>query len=228
VAHPSSSVLIVCVSSAFRTVPPSDSVQNRIETVTGAGTYSGKDRITMGTDNGKNRISIGTDSAKCKIAEGIDSGKNKIADSTDNKENEMSLTNSKGIKKQVENRGSDDNREKDFSSSHEKQKELSEDCSNNEENDEDERQEQKEEVPSVSVSDIEIQLKNIEITPCETKNIERQLETLAISVPAGELCERSPVGNEKRYSNNYCTYAVSSPLYFQLFLFCMFQHANCS
>jgi hypothetical protein len=197
-AHTTFSVLIIFFP--FSIVPPSDSGKNRIATVTG--TYSGKNTITMGTDNGKNRIATETDS-----------GKNKIADSIENKDNEM-ITNSKGRKKQIENQATVTEREKDFSSRHEKQKELSEDYSSSEENGEDECQEQKEDVPSISVSDVEIQLKNLEITPCETKNIEGQLKKLAISLPEGELCERSPMGNDKHHRNNYNPYVVSSPFCF--------------
>jgi hypothetical protein len=108
----------------------------------------------------------------------------------------MSLTSSKGIKKQTENEATGPKREKDFSSRHDKQKE---------------------EVPSISVSDVEKQLKNFEITTCETKNIEGKLKKLAISVPEGVLCERSPMGNEKRHINNYNPYAVSCPICFSAF-----------
>jgi hypothetical protein len=205
VAHPTSFVLIISVSSAFRTVPPNDRGKNRIAPETEAGMYSDKKRIATGTD-----------SAKSKIIAGIDSGKNKIADSTENKENEMRLTKSKGMKKQIENQATGTKREINFSSRHEKEKDLSEDFSNNEENGEDQCQEQ-EEVPPISVSDVEIQLKNVEMTDCETKNIEGQMKKLAISVPEGELCECSPMLNEKRHINNYSQYAVSSPICFSAF-----------
>jgi hypothetical protein len=157
------------------------------------------------------------DSAKSKIVEGIKGGKNKLADIRENKENEMSLTNSKGIKKQIENQSTDTKRENDFSSRRDKQKDLSEDYRNSGKNGEDACQEQKEEDPSISISDVEIQMKNIKIAACETRNIEGQLKKLEISVPERELCERSPMGNEKRHIHNYSPYAVSSLICFSAF-----------
>ncbi|XP_023727597.1 uncharacterized protein LOC111875517 isoform X2 [Cryptotermes secundus] len=190
-----------------RRVPPSDSGKNRIADVTGA--YSDKNKIAMDTENGRNRIATGTDSAKSRIVKGIDSCENKVADNTANKENETSLTNSEAIKMETENEATCTKRDKDSSSRREKKKDLPEDFSNSEENGEDECQEQKEKVPSVSVSDDEIQMKNFEITASETKNIEGQLKKLAISVPE-ELCERSPMGNEKCHINSYSSDKVSS------------------
>jgi hypothetical protein len=70
--------------------------------------------------------------------------------------------------------------------------------------------EPKEAVPSVSVSDVEIQLKNLEITPSETRNIEVKLRKLTVTLPEEELCERSPIGSDKCHRSNYSPYSVRS------------------
>jgi hypothetical protein len=200
-------MLIMSVPFGFSALLPSDdSCKNKI--ITGTGTDSDMYRICKGTDSGKNKIAMATD---------ID--KNKMTFETENKENEV--TNSKGRKEQIQrpNETSVAKTEEDFINKQEKQEGLSDDGDGDSE---DRTELHNEEVPkkpvlevnipSASISDIEIQLKKLEITNSETKSIEGKLKELAISQPAddtGKLCERSPVGNEKHCRQSYHPYSVS-------------------
>jgi hypothetical protein len=190
-AHPTHRVLILSLSSAFRTDPSADS--------------------------GKKGVANEIGSAKFKIAIAIDSGSNNVANSTKDKENETCITISNGRSKESVNEANLRKREED-TSSHEKPEEPSGECNNNEENREDECEEPKEVVPSISVSDVEIQLKNLEITPSKTRNIEVELNKLTVAQPEVALCERSPIGSEKCHRSNYSPYSVSSSVYFSVFL----------
>jgi hypothetical protein len=171
-------------------------------------------RTVPSAKSGKNRNVNDTSSAKSKVATDIGSGRNNFADGTESKEKETDITVDKGRIKKIDNQATLGKREKDLSGSHVKEKHPSGDCNNNEENGEDACQKPKEDVPSISVSDVEIRLKNLEITPSETKNIEVKLKKLTVTLPEGELCERSPIGNEKCRRNNYSPYSVS---FFYLF-----------
>jgi hypothetical protein len=172
--------------------------------------------MVLPIDNGKNRIATVTGSTKSKIATDIGSDGSRIADSTKNKENEINITNSKGRTK-TENQVSLSRRENYFSIIHEKQKEPARDCNSNNEESEDKCQEQKGDDPSISVSDVEIRLKNFEITPSDKKNIELKFQKLTVTIPEGELCERSPIGTEKCHRSNYSPYSVCSSISFSGF-----------
>lgn len=70
-------------------------------------------------------------------------------------------------------------------------------------------------IPSVSISDVEIELEKLEISSSKTESIEGELTKLVISQPGdseGKLSERSPVGNERSHKNNYNPYTVSLPI----------------
>jgi hypothetical protein len=144
-----------------------------------------------------------------------DSDKNKTTAVTENKENE---TNGIIVTQ----------REKDFSKRQEKQRNLSDDESSSEDSD-NECQENKEEVarkpmlniniPCGAVSDVENQLQNLTIThniPCgAVSDVENQLQNLAITQSEegkGDLCERSPMGNERQRVRSDPPYPVSYPV----------------
>jgi hypothetical protein len=70
-------------------------------------------------------------------------------------------------------------------------------------------------IPSVSISDVEIELEKLEISSSKTESIEGELSRLAISQPGdseGKLSERSPVGHERSYKHKRNPYAVSLPI----------------
>lgn len=159
-------------------------------------------------DNGKNVSAMGTVSSNKMVAE------------TDSNENETTVcvTNNRGSKEQ--NSNEDEVNLKDLSSRQEKQEELSDDDNSSDDSGEDrcelpKKPALKDNTPSVSISDVEIKLEELEITCSETRSIEGQLKKLAISpsgTDKGGLSERSPVGNERPHRHNYNPYAVSLPV----------------
>jgi hypothetical protein len=173
-------------------LPPGYSGKNRNKNVTVAAIDSSKDKIAMGTDNGMETVAADTDNSNISIV--IDIAKSKITDSSENKDNKISITNDKVRKKEIGSQSTLSKREKDISS-REKQKELSENYKMKKESDEGECSKQKEDVSSISLSDVETQLKN-----------------LVITMPEGELCEPSSEETEKYHSSDFRPYSVCCPI----------------
>jgi hypothetical protein len=192
-SHAKPSVVITPLSSDCRTLPPSYSGRNRIETVTGARIYNNKDKITMVTDNGTNRIAADTDIANSSIAVG---GKSKIPDNSENKEHEISITNDKASKN-IENQSTVSNTEKDFNSNHEKGEEPSEDYNESEE--------------------CECRGQNQNVSSSSPSDVEAQLKKLTIAVPEGGKGEPIAVGTQKCHGVNYSSSMVCSFIHFKMF-----------
>jgi hypothetical protein len=141
-------------------------------------------------------MAVGPENGKAKISKDADSDRNKTTVMTENKENEGNVS--------IANKVIVTQREKDFSKRQEKQRDLSDDDSSSEDS-EDECTENKEEltrkpvlnvnIPSDSVSDVENQLKNLEITQSEDGK--------------GVLCERSPMGSDRHRVRGDLPYPVS-------------------
>jgi hypothetical protein len=144
-------------------------------------------------------MAVGAESDSTKISKDADSDRNKTTVVTENKGNEANVS--------IANKVIVNQREKDFSKRQEKQRDLSDDDSSNEDS-ENECTEYKEEltrkpilninIPSDSVSDVENQLKNLEITQSGDGK--------------GDLCERSPMGSERHRVRCDPPYPVSYPV----------------
>jgi hypothetical protein len=143
-------------------------------------------------------MAVGAESGKTKISKDANSDRNKTAVVTENKENEANVS--------VANKVIVTQREKDLSKMQEKQRDLSDDDSSNEDS-ENECTENKEEltrkpvvninIPSDSISDVENQLKNLEITQSGDGK--------------GDLCERSQMGSDRQHVRDL-PYPVSYPM----------------
>jgi len=156
------------------------------------------------TDSGKCKMAVGAESEKTKISKDADSDRNKTTVVPENKENEANVS--------IANKVIVTQKEKDFHKRHEKQRDLSDDDSSSNEDSENECIENKEEltrkpvlnvnIPSDSVSDVENQLKNLEITQSEDGK--------------GDLCARSPMGSDRHRVRCDLPYPVSYPLIYSL------------
>ena len=156
------------------------------------------------TDSGKCKMAVGAESEKTKISKDADSDRNKTTVVPENKENEANVS--------IANKVIVTQKEKDFRKRHEKQRDLSDDDSSSNEDSENECIENKEEltrkpvlnvnIPSDSVSDVENQLKNLEITQSEDGK--------------GDLCARSPMGSDRHRVRCDLPYPVSYPLIYSL------------
>jgi len=151
------------------------------------------------TDSGNCKMAVGAESGKAEISKDADSDRNGTTVVTENKENEANVS--------IPDKVIVTQREKDFSKRQEKQRDLSDDDSSNEDS-ENECTENEEEltgklvlninIPSDSVSDVENQLKNLEITQSGDGK--------------GDLCERSPMGSERHRVRGDPPYPVSYPV----------------
>ena len=186
-------------SSGFSELPANDDRNGRIGTVSVADTDSGKCKMAMGTESGKTKIS-----------KDGDSDMNKTTDVTKIKENEANVS--------ITSKGRDDKikmangvivtqREKDFSKKQEKQREMLDYDSSNEDS-ENECTENREEVTRKSIL-------NINIPSDSVSDVENQLKNLAITESGdgkGDLCERSPMGSERHRVRSDLPYPVSCPV----------------
>jgi hypothetical protein len=136
------------------------------------------------------------DSDKCNMAMGTDSGKEADSDRnqttvvTENEENEVVVA-----------------QREDFTKRQEKQRDLSDDESGSEDS-ENECVENRKEVARMPVLNINI--------PCDSvSDVQNQLQNLAITQSEdgqGDLCERSPMGNERPRVRGDPPYPVSYPV----------------
>jgi hypothetical protein len=168
-------------SSGFSSLPSS----GKIGSVTAADTHSGKyNKIAMGTERDETKIS-------------------KVDDSDVETENKGNV---EGNQIKIANGPTITQGEKDFSKRQEKQRDVSDNESNSEDSEDEGAEHQQEvaekpvlniNVPSDSVSDVENQLKNLAIAPSRDDK--------------EELCERSPMGNERQRVRSNPPYPVSYP-----------------
>jgi len=143
-------------------------------------------------------MAVGAESGKSKVSKDSDSDRNKTVVVNENKENGADIS--------IANKVIVTQREEGLSKRQEMQRDLSDDDSSNEDSD-NECAENKDEltrkpvlninIPCDSVSDVENQLKNLAITQSEDGK--------------GDLCERSPMGNDRPRVRGV-PYPVSYPL----------------
>jgi len=154
-------------------LPSSDDRSGKIDTVD-----------VTDPDSGNCKMAVGAESGKTKVSKDSDSDRNKTVVVNENKENEADIT--------IANKVIVTQREKDLSKRQEKQRDLSDDDSSNEDSDS-ECAENKDELTRKPVLNINI--------PCDSvSDVENQLKNLAITQSGdgkGDLCERSPMGSER-------------------------------
>jgi hypothetical protein len=182
--------------SGFSKLPSSDDCNGKIGTVTVADTDCGKYKIAMAPESGETKISKGDD----------DTGRNETALVTENYEKEVTvIVPNKGRENEIKiaNGVSVTEREKDFSKRQDKGRDLLDDESSDEDRENGCAEHQ--EVTKTLVL-------NINILPDSVSDVENQLKNLAITQSGGDkgdLCERSPMGNERHRVRSDPPYPVS-------------------
>jgi hypothetical protein len=153
-------------------------------------------------DCGKYKIAMGAESDGTEISKGTDTRSNGTAVVTENEVNIIVPDKGRQDQIKIANGVGITQSEKDFSKRQEKQRDLSDDDSNDSENECTEPQEEETKKPVL----------NINIAPDSVSDVESQLKNLAITQSGGDtadLCERSPMGNERLRVRSDLPYPVS-------------------